>query len=101
MLRNMDLVYFLFVSMIESNGHVTTHDDILASVNGQVKDGEFSRDHIMYHLNLMKGKEWVELFTDGARMTWDGHDYFDSEYITDDSEVDKTTGPEVDLTIVE
>jgi hypothetical protein len=94
MLRDHELIFLLFNCLIESDKALTTRENIHAKLSS------YTPDQIQYHLVLMVGQEWVELFTDGARMTWQGHDHFDSELANDGENIDKPTADGVGLDIV-
>jgi len=94
MLRDHELIFLLFNCLIDSDKALTTREHIQSKLNS------FTPDQIQYHLVLMNGQGWVELYTDGVRMTWEGHDHFDSEYANDGETVDKPTASGVGLDIV-
>ena len=81
MKRDMQLIYLIFNVLIDTDDKsVTSRKKIDSALNS------YSKETIDYHLALMSGQKWIEIFTDGIRMTWDGHDYYDTEFVDDDSE---------------
>jgi hypothetical protein len=81
--------------MIQSGELVVSNDEFHKQLSS------YTEAQIKYHLHLMKEKEWIHMYSDGSRMTWEGHDYFDDNFVDNSAEVSNTPAADVKLNVVD